>query len=275
MSEHRIDDQTLDYKLYRFGQMQQVFRGPPPDLGACYVAFLGGSGTFGRFAAQPYAEIAGRQARTPIANFGAEGAGPGFFLSDPEVLSIASNARVCVVQVMAASAITNRMFSVRPRRNGRLHAVSDLLAGIYPEIDFARFAYVHAMLRQLSRIADDRFRLVVNEMRNAWIARTHTLLASIQTKTLLFWFSRRAPDDEGADPFDGHHDPNFVDGAMIDSVLAGAESYIECVASDDGPRIGDRPAALSIDDQRDLPTAAMHQAAADLLVPEIRRLMKG
>lgn len=282
MAVQRIDDPSFDYKLYRFGQMQQVFRGPAPDLGGRYVAFLGGSGTFGRFAERPYADLVGERARLPVANFGAEGAGPGFFLSDAAVMSAASNARVCVIQVMAASALSNRMFTVRPRRNGRLHAVSDLLAGIYPEVDFSRFSYVGGMLRHLAGTTDNRFRLVVNEMRNAWIARTHTLLASIETRTVLFWFSQRAPEDEGVDPTDYRHDPNFVDRSMVDSVATGADAYVECVADsgfNQGPGADGRsglvqPAGTPINDMHDVDAPRMHEAAAEMLAPRIQDLMQ-
>ena len=283
MAEPRIDDQLLDYKLYRFGQLQQVFRGPAPRLGRHYLAFLGGSGTFGRYADRPYAAIVGQEAGHRFANFGAEGAGPGFFLSDPEVMSAASNALLSVVQVMPACAVSNRMFSVRPRRNARLHAASDLLTGLYPEVDFERFSYVRGMLRHLAGIDDNRFSLVVNEMRNAWIARTHTLLASIQTWTLLFWFSQRQPEEQREDTTDGWHDPNFVDRAMIDSVTDIADGYVECVTSAglpqdlrvDGEAVLFRPTGTPIDQNRELPSPDMHAAAAAALAPEVMRILSG
>ena len=283
MSGQQIDDPLFDYKLYRFGDTQQLFRGPVPDLTGRYVSFLGGSGTFGRFACEPYADLVGETLGTRIANFGTEGAGPGCFLMDPEVLSAASAARVCVVQVMPASALSNRMFTVRPRRNARLHGVSELLAGIYPEVDFSRFSYARGMLRHMAGIRDNRFRLVVNEMRNAWIARTHTLLATIQTRTLLFWFSQRLPEEEGDEPWDAWHDPNWVDRAMIDSVRNGADGYAECVSTAgmpqdltvDGEPVLFRPSGQPIDENREFPSPQMHQAAADVLLPELRRLLKG
>ena len=282
MSEPRVDDQLFDYKLYRFGQMQQVFRGPAPDLHGRYVVYLGGSGTFGRYSERPYSDLIGERMSLRYANFGAEGAGPGFFLSDAEVMSVASDARVCVVQAMSAAHLSNRMFSVRPRRNGRLHAVSELMTGIYPEVDFSRFSYVRGMLRHLSRIEDNRFRLIVNEMRNAWIARTHTLLANIQTRTILFWFSQRAPEDTGEDPTDTWHDPNFVDRAMIDSVSSEADGYVECVTDAGMPQdltVGGepvlfRPTGAPINENRDFPSPEMHDSAADLLLPEIQRLLR-
>lgn len=282
MVDQRVDDTLFDYKLYRFGQMQQVFRGPVPDLGGRYVAFLGGSGTFGRYSEEPYADLVGQSLGLRYANFGAEGAGPTFFLSDPEVMSVASDARLAIVQVMPASALSNRMFSVRPRRNGRLHAASELLSGIYPEIDFSRFSHVRGMLRHLARIEDNRFRLVVNEMRNAWIARTHMLLANIQTRTLLFWFSQRAPEDQGDDPTDTWHDPNFVDRAMIDSVTAEADGYVECVTSDgmpqdltiDGEPVLFRPTGAPINENRDYPSPQMHAVAAAALTPAIEKILR-
>ena len=293
MTKPLVDDRSIE--VYRFGQMQQLFRGPVPNLRGRYISFLGGSGTFGRFVERPYADLVADAVGRPAANFGAEGAGPGFFLSDAEVMSAASKAEVCVVQVMPASALSNRMFLVRPRRNGRLHGVTELLAGMYPDVDFSRFSYVNGMLRYLSAVQDNRFRLLINEMRNAWIARTHTLLANIHTRTVLFWFSLRAPEDLGADPTDGWHDPNFVDRAMIDSVIGGADAYVECVTAEapavdadvecvtsDGsaPATPDRSPLSCADDPvvdrgGHLASPDMHSVAAEKLAPQIMHLIDG
>ena len=136
-----------------------------------YLAFIGGSSTFGRYTDTPYPDLIGQQTGQTVLNLGTDGAGPGFFLGDPEVLRTAMDADLTVVQVMCASATANRMFAVRPRRNLRLHTISDLLAGIYPEVDFSRFSFTKAMLKQLHALDETRFKLIANEMKNAWIGR--------------------------------------------------------------------------------------------------------
>ena len=279
MAEQTIDDPLFDYKLYRFGRSRQVFRGPQPDLRGKYVSSLGGSNTFGRFTDQPYPQMLGERLGVTALNLGTEGAGPGFFLSDPEILRTASDSSLCIVQAMCASTLSNRMFSVRPRRNSRLHAVSDLLIGIFPEVDFSRFSYVNALLRHLQSIDENRFKLVVNEMKNAWIGRTQTLLSSLETKTILFWFSQRAPEDPEQEIGAPENYPQFVDRAMIDAVRSAADGYVECITSKglpqdltiDGKTVLYRPSGEPVDQNHEFPSPEMHTSAADALTDIVRQ----
>ena len=283
MTEHRIDDPLFDYKLYRFGATRQLFRGPEAKLSGSYIACLGGSGTFGRFSSQPFPDLVGEAVGMRAVNFGTEGAGPGFFLADSELLAAASGAKVCILQAMPASAISNRMFSVRPRRNRRLHKVSDMLSGLYPEVDFSSFAFVRAMLRNLSALDENRYRLVLNEMRNAWIARTQTLLTTIQSPTVLLWFSQRTPEDPGSEPLEETCYPNHVDREMIEAVKPRADGYVECVSDAgmpqdlrvDGVPVLFKPSGAPIEENHEFPSPEMHKAAAAALAPEIERLLKG
>ncbi len=282
MAVQQIDDPLFDYRPYRYGRSRQVFRGPMPDLRGPYLSLIGGSGTFGRFADRPYPELLGASLGRPALNLGTDGAGPGFFLSDPEVLRTASESAVCVVQAMCATAVSNRMFTIRPRRNARIHAVSDLLVGIFPEVDFERFAFVPALVKHLRNVDEQRFRLVANEMKNAWIGRTQTLLATIEAPTILFWFSQRAPEDGSADFTDTTNYPHLVDRAMIDAVRTAADGYAECVTDEglpqdlrvDGKTVLFRPSGDPIDQNHEFPSPEMHMRAAEALEPEIRRFLK-
>jgi hypothetical protein len=283
MAEQKIDDPLFDYKTYRFGRSKQIFRGPQPSLRGDYFAFLGTSHTFGRFVDTPYPTLIGEELSTGSLNLGTDGAGPGFFLSDPEILRAANGALLTVVQAMSASNLSNRMYSVRPRRNGRLHEISDLLMGIYPEVDFDRFSFVNVMLRHLAGIDQNRFRLVINEMKNAWTGRMQTLLATIESPTILFWFSQRAPEDVEADSHKASAEnyPHFVDRAMVDAVTKLAEGYVECVSSAgfphdltlDGRTVLFRPSGEPINENREFPSPDMHKQAAEVLSPEIERVL--
>lgn len=282
MSVHVTADPFIDYQLYRFGRTRQTFRGPQPDFRGRYVACLGSAHTFGRFAEQPYPALLSAPG-LPAANLGTDGAGPGFFLQDPEILRVASNAEVCVVQAMSAIALSNRMYAVRPRRNGRLHDVSDLMRGIFPEVDFSRFVFVRGMLTHLAEIDPNRFRLVENEIKNAWIGRMHSLLSLIETRTILFWFSVRAPQEMGATAVDrcAMRYPEYVDRAMIEAVTPAANAYIECTShvglpqdlTRDGAPVMFRPSGEPITVNDELPSPEMHATAAAALQPEIARLL--
>ena len=282
MAEHQIDDPLFDYKIYRFGRTPQVFRGPQPDLRDHYIAFIGGSNTFGRYNDSPYADQIGDRIGRTVLNLGTDGAGPGFFLGDPEVLRSAMDADLTIVTVMCAPATSNRMFAVRPRRNLRLHTISDLLAGIYPEVDFSRFSFTKGMLKHLHALDESRFKLVVNEMKNAWIGRMQTLLSTIETKTLLFYLSERDPDDistPSGDITDMKY-PQFVDRAMLDAVKPAADGYVECVTSAgmpqdlrvDGHAVLFRPTGEPINENTEFASPEMHAAATEALMPEIQRL---
>lgn len=285
MSEMQLDDPLFDYNVYRFGRSRQVFRGPKPNLNGHYLAFLGGSYTFGRYTDYPFPSLISEEFAITSINLGTHGAGPGFFLGDPEVKHAASNARLCVVEVMNASSISNRMFTVRPRRNVRLHDVSDLMRGIFPEVEFDRFAFVFPMLRFLKNLDPERFKLVENEMKNAWIGRTQTLLSSLHSPTILLWFSTRTPDDLALGVASSSHagHPHYVDRAMIDTVKDAADGYVECVTQVglpqnlqvDGRTVLFRPSGMPINENKQYPSPEMHEAAADALAPEIKRLLLG
>ncbi|MEM7424271.1 MAG: DUF6473 family protein [Pseudomonadota bacterium] len=264
MADIQIDNPLFDYNVYRFGRSRQLFRGPQPDLRGRYLAFLGGSSTFGRYVDAPFPSLVGEDSGVNVANLGADGAGPGFFMNDPEVMNVASDASLTIVQVMCTAANSNRRFLVRPRRNIRLQAVSVLLTGIYPEVDFGAFAYTKAMLKFLHNQDRARFRLVVNEMRNAWIGRMQSLLSSIETKTLLFWFSERDPDDhttDSDDPTDMKY-PLFVDQAMIDAIMPAADGFVSCVTRSglphdlrvDGKTVLYRPSGAPINENVEYPS---------------------
>ncbi len=283
MSIDQSDAALFDYQVYRFGRSRQVFRGPKPDLRGKYVAILGASHTFGRFADEPYPTLLSEELGLPCLNLGTEGGGPGFFVSDPEIVKTASEAEVCVIQVMSARNLSNRMYTVRPRRNARIHAVSDLLRGIYPEVEFDRFAFVRVMLDHLRRTDPGRFRLVENEMRNAWLGRMRSLITMITAKTVLFWFSQREPGDEAEDPAEPGSTkyPYFVDQAMLDSVAPMADAFVKVVSSDGLPmdltRDGDpvlfKSSGVPIETNLKYPSPTMHRQAADALLPEIERLL--
>ncbi len=184
-----------EVELYRFGRSQQIFRGPKPSLRAPYVAFIGGSEPFGKFVANPYPKLVQKKLRQTCVNWGTPGAGPGFFLKDPVLLEGCSNADVCVVQVMDAVPLSNRMYSVYPRRNQRLRGVSEALKSLFPQVDFSHFRYVSAMIRKLRNVDPKAFKVVEAELKAAWIARMLELLEEIETRTMLLWLVPADIDD--------------------------------------------------------------------------------
>lgn len=181
--------------LYRYGRSKQIFRGPKPSLKKPYVAFIGGSEPFGKFVANPFPRLAQRQVKETCVNWGTPGAGPGFFLKDPVILEACSNSKLCVVQVMDAAPLSNRLYSVYPRRNQRLRGVSEMLKSLYPDVDFSNFKYVPAMLRKMKTTDPVAYRIVLAEQRAAWVARMLELLEDIETKKILLWLAPENAND--------------------------------------------------------------------------------
>lgn len=179
-------------ELYRFGRSKQIFRGPRPDLSAPYFAFIGGSESFGKFVREPFPKLVENRIGQTCVNLSTLGAGPGFFLKDPVVLETCSRAKVCVVQVMDAAPLSNRMYSVYPRRNMRLRGVSEALRALYPQVDFTSFRYVSAMIRKLKEVDGEAYNIVLAEQQSAWMARMLELLQSIETNMVLLWIKRES-----------------------------------------------------------------------------------
>ncbi|SOH92473.1 hypothetical protein SAMN06273572_101320 [Monaibacterium marinum] len=275
MSFQSVLTTGVDYQEYRWGRARQVFRGPKPDLRRPYVACIGGSETYGRFAREPWPQQLDAQLGHTCANWGTPGAGASFYLKDPVVLEACSNARACVISIMGAHVVSNRLYSVYNRRNLRLRTISPMMQALYPEVEFDQYRFVHNMLAALYRISPQRFAVVELEMRQAWLARMTELLADIETRKILFWFSDTSPDEAGRMQPLAARDllPSFVDREMIDALRPHADIYVEYVASSDaanGPRIpGRRPPQVA----RRSPSHIMHVEGAELLSNPVSRLL--
>ena len=278
MSTFADQAEELNYEEYRFGRSRQVFRGPMPDLSRPYIACIGGSETYGRFSPVTYAQQMQRSLGIQCVNWGTPGAGPGFFLKDSVLLESCSRARACVVAVMSAHAMPNRYYRVFFRRNERLRDVSEMLATLYPEVDFGRFRYVGNMLNHLYEVSPDRFAMIRLELKNAWIARMTELMNDIETPKVLVWFSNITPDESDMlEPRAARHvSPAYVTSEMVEAVKPFADFYVEFVADPEavkgapGDRVlGDRSENVA----RRFPSATMHKQLAELLDGPVSELL--
>lgn len=253
----RAGGSPIDYQTYRFGRRQRLYRGPQPDLTQPYIAFLGAERTFGKTVRRPFPELVGEAMGVTAANFAVEGAGSGFALEDNVALEACCQAQACVVEVMGIWNVSNRLYSVGKRYNRRVRAVSPMLRGLYPKIDFDSFDYVGRMLEALSKADAEKFLIVERECKDAWMVRTRQLLEAIETRTILFWFSERSPvcvtRAESRRALSIY--PEGVEVDMIERVMPSADAYAECV----------HPAVAALDESRALPASAAHGAAAEAL----------
>lgn len=220
MKHDVFDGDTLSYDPCRYGLSRIYFRGPKRDLDQPYLAFIGGTETFGKFLQVPFPALIEQEIKHPCVNFGCVNGGVDAFVNDPTIMGACRDADLTVVQIMGAHNLSNRFFSVHPRRNDRFLRASSVLQAIYQEVDFADFTFTRHMLGALHEASDERFDIVVSELRAAWLARMRNMLDQIGKRVILLWFSR----DELTD-VDWHDretpiaaDPLFVSKGMIEEL---------------------------------------------------------
>lgn len=210
---------ALDYLPCRYGTSKLLFRGPKRNLDKPYVAFLGGTETYGKFIQEPFPVLTEKALGVTCVNFGFLNAGVDVFVHDPFVLNAAGKADVTVVQIMGAQNMTNRFYSVHPRRNDRFIAASELLNVIYREVDFSEYHFTRHMLTDLMKLSQDRFDAVRSELQQAWLARMRLMLGQITGKIVLLWFAENAPPEKDEDTSDAlGFDPLFITRAMLDEI---------------------------------------------------------
>lgn len=264
----------LEYYPCRYSGSRVLFRGPRRSLEADYVAFLGGSETYGLFIPEPVSTLVEKALGQACVNFGNVNAGLDLYLNDPEVLRAASGARAVVLQVMGAQAISNRYYAVHPRRNDRFLKANTRLLALYPEVDFTEFSFVRHMLGALHDTCPDRFTRVVEELQAAWIARMTHLLSVIKGQVVLLWFSDQPPP-ENAGALSGRG-PLFVNRAMIKAISPRTTCNVEVAAS--AQALGRGTRGMIFGEMETTAAEAQlgplaHEEAASALVPVLRGLV--
>lgn len=260
----------LDYSPCRYGNSRLTFRGPRRALQDQYVAFLGSTETYGKFVDTPYPELTGRALGLTSLNLGCVNAGIDTFHDDPTVQDLVRGARACVIQVMGAHKLTNRLYSVHSRRNDRFLSASKHLKALYPQADFADVHFTRHLLSVLRQLDEDRFEIVREELSRAWIARMTSLVETVEVPTILLWVSMRRPEDASGEPDDV--DPLFVDRSMLDAVSHLVAGTVEVFLPQ--PQGGQPPDGMIFSEfDRDaaacLPGPACHRQIAEELTPRL------
>lgn len=258
---YEMRGEEIDYLPCRYGKSKLMFRGPRRKLDGNHVAFLGGTETYGKYMPQPFPAMVEEATGLTCVNFGWQNAGADVFLNDRTVLEACSGARATVIQVLGAQNMSNRFYSVHPRRNDRFLKASSLMKTIYRDVDFTEFHFTRHMLQVLQDVSRDRFAVIEEELKAAWTARMQILLKKIEGKTILLWLSDRSPDDDNDNPL-AASEPLFVDREMIEALRPNATEVIEVQVS---------PGALVNRTEGMLFPELEAQAAADLLGAKAHR----
>lgn len=268
----------LDYLPCRYGRSRLIFRGPKRRLDGEYALFLGGTHTYGRFIEKPFPALIEAQTGVACVNFGWQNAGVDAFVNDITVMDAASRARVTVVQVMGAQNMTNRFYAVHPRRNDRFLNASPFMKQLFRSIDFTEFTFTRHMLSAVRDVSDDRYSMIRDELKAAWLARMRHLLKGIGGRIVLLWFADHPPPEAGMSnvPDDLGSDPLFVDRDMVEALRPVVTELVEVVVSPGAIALGttgmvftplEAPAAAG------LPGPLAHREVAAALKPVICRMI--
>ena len=265
---------ALDYQPCRYERSRLLFRGPRQNLYGDFLAVLGGTETYGRFVAEPFPALLERRLHRTVVNFGCMNAGVDVFVNEPWLIEACRRARATVVQVVGAHNMTNRFYAVHPRRNDRFLRASAIMRSMFRDVDFAEYNFTRHMLSDLKSRAPERFTLIENELRTAWVARMRQLLARIGGRTVLLLLAEHLPRPSRSDTLG--RPPLLVDEAMVAEV-AGPGTEIVRVAATQAAR--DAGTAGMVFSELDLPAAmempgpAVHAEIADALGPVLARYL--
>ena len=266
---------ALDYFPCRYGLSRAMFRGPERDLSQPYVVALGGSPTFGKYVARPYPALLEQAIGHPVANLGGLNAGLDFYLSDPAALRVASRARVAVVQITGADALSNPFYAVHVRRNDRFVVATQALRALYPEVDFTDIHFTRHQLQVLARTDAARFADVRSALQATWLARMRQLMAHLPLRRVLLWLADAGPPVD-AGGLDGTTGPLLVDDGMLAALAPITTTLVEAVPSPMARAEGlarMHVPQTEVEQARYLPPSAVHDEVAALLGPVVRGLL--
>ncbi|CTQ50075.1 DUF6473 family protein [Jannaschia donghaensis] len=214
----------LDYYPCYYGGSRIPFRGPAVPLDGAYTVVIGGCEVYGRYVEDPFtdqlAELTGRR----VVNLGVRNAGLDVFSFDDRLLRVLSRAEVAIVQLTGAHNISNRFYTVHPRRNDRFLEAARPLTNLYRDIDFSDFSFTRHMLVTLRRRCPERFARVQVELAEAWHARMKLLLSRISGTRVLLHIENRNDYGLGSEPA-------FVSVEMIESLEGAFDKIVQCDVS--------------------------------------------
>jgi hypothetical protein len=214
-------DPGLDYDPCLYGGSSCLFRGPAVPLDDPYVAVIGGSEVFGRYVPQPFsarlADLTGRR----VVNLGVANGGLDAFLTDEPLQDVIRGAETVIVQAMGAANLSNRFYSVHPRRNDRYLRHADAMAQTFPGIDFSDFVFTRHMLTTLRSRAPGGFSELLHELRTAWRARMRLLLTRLPGRKVLLWVEYDGGGVLGPEPL-------FVTGDMLQGLDDAVDTLVHC-----------------------------------------------
>jgi hypothetical protein len=234
MSFASLGEGSLDYAPCRYRGSRSLFRGPERKLDEPFGVVIGGSEAYGKFIANPFPSLIEAGLDMPVVNLGAVNASVDLFLGDAVLIGLANDAAFTVVQITGAQNISNRFYSVHPRRNDRFIRPTALLQSIFPRLDFSEINFTRHLLRTIADQSPQRFRIIVDDLRDVWVKRMNVLLDQIRTPVVLLWMAEAPPADDDSLFSEFGEEPLFVTQKMISALGVEMVRYAEIVAEPSG-----------------------------------------
>ncbi|WP_371156841.1 DUF6473 family protein [Jannaschia sp. 2305UL9-9] len=214
----------LDYYLCGYGASRITFRGPAISLDRAYTAVIGGSETFGRYVEDPFCDRIADMTGRFVANMGVINGSVDAFTQDEGTMAVLLAADTVVIQVTGAANISNRFYSVHPRRNDRFLRHSILMETLFQNVDFSDFSFTRHMLSVLQDSSPEKFAIIQQELREAWVARMRLLLTRLPGRKILLWIEGVAQSPLGEEPL-------FVTVDMMQKLEPLIDKLVHCDVS--------------------------------------------
>lgn len=263
----------------RYGASKLAFRGPKRSLTNEYVAFVGGTETYGKFVGRPFAERIEAATGVACVNLGQPNAGIDVMLGDPGLTRIAAGAACVVLQVPCAANLSNTFYKVHSRRNDRFLGAEPALRDLFGDVDFTEFSFTRHMLMHLHAVSHERFEEVRVGLAQAWMDGMHRLIAETRAPVILLWFSERTPEVHAGE-VEPRCEPVLVSRDMLEALRRHVVSIVEVGSGSWGaanvgfhpPYAGERSVQAG-QVQRALPGQAAHDAVAEALIPVLAQVL--
>lgn len=127
----------------------------------------------------------GRRALDRLLAPAAQVEGVDLHLADTALGERAATAWGFVLVLPPLGNLTNPYYQVHPRRNDRFVAARGSLKALYPEVDFAAFAFTGHALGTLAAACPERFALVRHALVEIWQRRMRQLLVMLPPRGVL------------------------------------------------------------------------------------------
>lgn len=215
----------VDYYPCRYGRSRTPFRGPRVSTDGPYTVVLGGSEAFGMYVEDPFSDQLAERTGRRVLNLGVMNGGIDAFIRDEALMEVIGRAECVVIQAMGAGNMSNRHYTVHPRRNDRFLRHSKHMTNLFPAIDFSEFSFTRHMLQSLRQRAPDAFPKLATELRAAWIARMRLLLSRLPGQKVLLWIEDRRGGPLGPEPL-------FVTERVMQALEGHIDKFVHCDVTD-------------------------------------------